>query len=148
MRIYYRGPDALITDEHFIWKTKTPRAIAVRELRNIGLARGETTRGLSATTIAIGTATIALAVAGWLMLGTGLSYGLIAGALAGTTVTVTTWQKRNVRSWELRATLRGTPITLFSSLDERTFNQVTRALRRAVEEEHRARSDRRLAAAR
>jgi len=147
MRIYYRGPDALVTDEHFIWKTKTPRAVAVRELRNIGLARGETTHGLSATTIAVGTATIALAVTGWLLFGTGLGYGLIAGALAGMTLTLATWQKRHVRSWELRATLRGTPITLFSSLDERSFNQVTRALRRAVEEEQRARSARRLAAA-
>ena len=41
MRTYYRGPDALVTDEHFVWRTATPRIFAVRELRNVGLVRDD-----------------------------------------------------------------------------------------------------------
>jgi hypothetical protein len=38
------------------------------------------------------------------------------------------------RRWELRATYRGRQVTLYSSFDSRVFNQVARALRRAVED--------------
>jgi hypothetical protein len=36
----------------------------------------------------------------------------------------------------LRATYRGATVTLYTSTDQRVFNQVTRALRRAIEDAH------------
>jgi len=38
------------------------------------------------------------------------------------------------RRWELRATYRGHDVVLYSTSDTRVFNQVARALRRAVED--------------
>jgi hypothetical protein len=148
MRIYYRGPDAIVTDEHFVWRTTSPRAVPIRDLRSIGLGRGEIKNGRSTLPVAIGAATLALATAAWLTFDTGLSYGLIAGAISGAVLTLTTWHRRNLRSWQLRAIFRGTQITLYSCTDERVFNQVTRALRRTMEEERRSRPARRLATVR
>jgi hypothetical protein len=43
------------------------------------------------------------------------------------------WRRRPQR-WELRATYQGQDVELYSSLDERVFNQIARALRRAIED--------------
>ncbi|GAA0524112.1 hypothetical protein GCM10010172_00640 [Paractinoplanes ferrugineus] len=40
----------------------------------------------------------------------------------------------STREWALWADYRGRPVALYSSPDERVFNQVVRALRRALEE--------------
>jgi hypothetical protein len=58
---------------------------------------------------------------------------LILFGAAAVAVILATLRRRNVRQWELRATYRGRDVTLYASLEIRTFNQVTRALRRSVE---------------
>jgi hypothetical protein len=49
------------------------------------------------------------------------------------TTGVVLWRLRS-RTFLLRATYRGTEVTLYASTDERVFNQVSRALRRAIED--------------
>lgn len=46
------------------------------------------------------------------------------------------WRMRP-RRWELRATYQGHEVILYASCDTRVFNQVARALRRAVEDTRR-----------
>ena len=39
MRTYYRGPDAVITDTHFVWQSPTVRIFAIDDLRDVRLVR-------------------------------------------------------------------------------------------------------------
>jgi hypothetical protein len=47
---------------------------------------------------------------------------------------VTARQLRSVHVWQVRATYRGAVTIVYESTDVRVFNQVTRALRRAIED--------------
>jgi hypothetical protein len=37
MRSYYRGPDAVVTDTHFVWQSPTVRIFAIDDLENARL---------------------------------------------------------------------------------------------------------------
>jgi hypothetical protein len=81
-----------------------------------------------------------------------LDYSPVAyafGALAVAIPTIWAAARTRMRSqrWELRATYRGTRVLLYASSDVRVFNQVTRALRRAVEDARPPSDDYDLAAA-
>jgi hypothetical protein len=52
-----------------------------------------------------------------------------------------------VYEWQVRASYLGSHVTVYTSVDQRVFNQVTRALRRAVEDARPTRADHGLAAA-
>jgi hypothetical protein len=86
MRTYYRGPDAVVTSDFFVWRTTPAREFAIRDLSHVGIAHGP---------------------ARW-------------------------WLRR--RCSELHARHRGLPTLLYLSHDPRVFNQVSRALRRAIED--------------
>jgi len=133
MRIYYDGPDALVTDNHFVWRTDPTRAFAIRDLRNIRLVQRDV--GSTRTVVVMATvAAVALIVApGWLLLQHSTIGRLVLVAAAAAAVTLATLQRRSVHQWELRAVHQGREVTLYTTLEMRTFNQVTRALRRAVE---------------
>jgi hypothetical protein len=88
MRTYYRGPDAVVTSELFVWLTRPARIFVIRELRDVGITGTAVDRG-------------------W-------------------------W--RTGRWSELRASYRGSDVILFAGTDTRVFNQIARALRRALEE--------------
>jgi hypothetical protein len=146
MRNYYRGPDAHVTDEYFVWLTPAPKVFVVRELRNIGLVQDVPNRRAEAAT-AVATVLLAFAAASWFVLGVvvGVTIGFLAmvTGIAG----LSTKRRRNLRSWQVRATHRGVDVILYASADVRVFNQVTRALRRSVEDDRRSRQEHGLAAA-
>ena len=132
-RTYYRGPDAVVTDQLFVWLTKPSKGYVVGDLRNVGLVRAKGSRLRSYTPHVAG-GTVVLAAAAWLTFDSPAAYAL--GALAVTvssTFTVARLRTSPPR-WELRATYRGARVVLYASSDVRVFNQVARALRRAVED--------------
>ncbi|NMO57163.1 hypothetical protein HH310_39070 [Actinoplanes sp. TBRC 11911] len=94
MRLYYRGPDALITAGQFVWLGETPRVYAIADLRGARLTRH------SPKNILLPAAFAAVLIRG-----------------------------RAERRFELRAD----ELIIYSTMDERTFNQVARALQRVME---------------
>ena len=129
-RTYYRGPDAVVTSELFVWRTAPARVFAIRDLRNVGIVRCDADGGHPHTTHAAG-GSVVLAVA-WPVLNTPVLVAVIlAVVLPGAAVAY--WRLRP-RLWELHATYRGTGVILYASADARVFNQVSRALRRAMED--------------
>jgi hypothetical protein len=132
-RTYYRGPDAVVTDQFLVWRTTPTKGFVIRDLRNVGLVRNEMD-GLRPYTALVAGGALVLVGATWTVLGTPAAYalGFLAIALP-TTFTVARLRMRP-RRWELRATYRGARVVLYASPDARVFNQVARALRRAVED--------------
>ena len=134
MRIYYRGPDALITDERFVWRTAAPRIFPIRELRRVGLVRDDVPDPRSGAAM-VGAAGLGTAAAvAWVSVGTTVGGALGVLAIVTLLAAVTARQLRTVHMWRLQATYRGQLTIIYESTDERVFNQVTRALRRAVED--------------
>jgi hypothetical protein len=132
-RTYYSGPDALVTDRLFVWRTTPAKGFAVRELRNVGLVRGEADR-LRPYTAHVAAGALVLVAATWTLMNTPAAYvlGFLAIALPGSFAVFT--MRSRPRRWELRANYRGLEVVLYASSDVRVFNQVARALRRSVED--------------
>lgn len=147
MRTYYRGPDAFVTADNFVWLGTTPRIVPVRELRAIQRVE-QTARARFADTLLVASAGLA-ALAG----AAGLTAGALAGislavlAVSAAVVAVCSRQMSSARIYRVVATVRGARTTVYESRDIRVFNQVTRALRRSLENSRRDHSDYRLAAA-
>jgi hypothetical protein len=133
-RTYYRGHEAVVTDKFFIWRTTPAKSFVVRDLRNIGLVRSEEDR-LRPYTAHVVAGSLVLVVA----MVTVLDYSPAAYALGALAVAIpSAWAaartRMRPRRWELQATYRGSRVVLYTSSDVRVFNQVTRALRRSVED--------------
>jgi hypothetical protein len=130
MRTFYRGPDAVITDTHFVWQTPSVKIFAIEDLADIRLER-TVAAGRSGMEFAVGLGLLTLtAVAGW-------KFG--PAAAAPLTVALAAWvlialRRRSAHAWEIRARYRAEEVTVYTSRDPRVFNQVTRALRRTVEQ--------------
>ncbi len=133
MRIYYRGPDAVVTDGHFAWLGDPVRMVLIRDLRNVRRAHTDARRG-NPRALQVAFGALIVTAAGWTTLGTPAVYvsAPLCAAIAGL-CTAAYWRVRPQR-WELLATYRGSTVTLYSTSDVRVFNQVARALRRAVED--------------
>lgn len=132
-RIYYRGPDALVSDDQFVWHpTTAPLVFAISDLRNVGLVQAPSRIRPYAPALAV--AAFAIAAAGWALVPDPIVYVLVFLGLAIPGVAVM-W--REPGRWELHAQYRGTAVVLYSSPDARVFNQVSRALRRAMEDTRR-----------
>ncbi|GGN70278.1 hypothetical protein GCM10010112_36650 [Actinoplanes lobatus] len=132
-RIYYRGPDALVSDDQFVWHPHSaPQVFAISDLRNVGLVQAPSRIRPYAPALAAGA--LAAAVAGWTLLPDPAIYVLVFLGLAVPGVAML-W--REPGRWELHAQYRGTAVVLYSSADARVFNQVSRALRRAMEDTRR-----------
>jgi hypothetical protein len=146
MRTYYDGPDALVTENHFIWRTDPLRAFIISDLRDVRLVQ----RDVGSPRVILVTATIAAAALivapGWLLLHTTVGRLVLLGA-ALAAVSLATLGRRSVHQWELRAAYQSREVVLYTTLEIRTFNQVTRALRRSIEGAARARGHYRMAAA-
>jgi hypothetical protein len=147
MRTYYRGPDALVTDEHFIWRTSSTQIYAVGELRNAGLVQGRTAASPPIAVLATAAGLFATAVVSWSAFGVVAGYSVAALAVFVTAATLAARSQRASRVWHLQATYRGLKVTLYSSSDARVFNQVARALRRSMEDSRPVTPRYRLAAA-
>jgi len=129
VRTYYRGPDAAVTDELFIWQSGATKSFVVAELHDVGLVRQEASR-VGRLVVAL---PLAVAGAAWVQLELLARWYVGIGALIAA-VTVAGWPS-HTRSWMLTADYRGAAeVTLYSSADARVFNQVSRALRRAMED--------------
>jgi hypothetical protein len=132
-RIYYRGPDALVSDDRFVWHpTTAPQVFAIPDLRNVGLVQAPSRVRPYAPAFAV--VALAAAAAGWLLLPDPTIYVL---AFLGLAVPGVAMMWREPGRWELHAQYRGTAVVLYSSPDPRVFNQVSRALRRAMEDRRR-----------
>lgn len=133
-RIYYRGPGAVVTDELFILRGTPLKSYAVRDLRNVGVVRSSSAPASPTAVLMVAAGTVAAVGAGWTMLEPPTAYaiGLLA-VLVPLICAVPPMVRRGGRGWELHAIYRGSDVVLYSSFDERQFNQVKRALRRAIE---------------
>jgi hypothetical protein len=147
MRHYYRGPDAHVTDEYFVWLTPTPKVFPVRELRNIGLVQDRAPGNRPGVAMAGAAVIVGFAAASWVVLGVVIGVTMTFLAVIAAAVGVFATRRRNPRQWQVRATHRGVRIILYASADVRVFNQVTRALRRSIEDDRRSSSEFGLAAA-
>ncbi len=147
MRTYYRGPEAHVTDERFVWRTETPRVFVVRELRDVVVVRRTRSDRGPDVAMMIAAFLATLAVMGWLL--AGVVVGAAAGVVAITVAVgaATTRRHRPAHFWQLRATYLGTEVVVFEATDEQMFNQVKRALRRSLEVNRPVRTDLRLSAA-
>jgi len=147
MRTYYRGPDALVTDEHFVWRTSSSQIYAVDGLRNVGLVQGRATAPPPAAALITAAGLFTAAAVSWTAFGSAAGYAMAALAVFSTAATLATRHQRTTRVWHLQAAYRGLEVTLYSSSDARVFNQVARALRRSIEDGRHTRTTYGLAAA-
>jgi Family of unknown function (DUF6232) len=145
-RTYYRGPDAVVTDQIFVWLTRPAKSYVVRDLRSVGLLKAAV-NPLRSYTLHVASATLALAVATWLTIDSPAAYALGALTVAVPSTFAVARTRTRPQRWELRATYRGAQVVLYASSDVRVFNQVARALRRAVEDARPPVDNRDLAAA-
>lgn len=134
MRVYYRGPEAVVTSEYFVWRGSTTKTFTIRDMRNACVARQEgdgPVRYLVATIAAflLVTAAATAWTSRWWTAPLIASPVFVAGLVF--------WQRRPA-TWRLEADHRGQTETLFTSADARVFNQVSRALQRAIEEDRNA----------
>jgi hypothetical protein len=134
-RTYYRGPDAVVTDELFVWRTTPTKGFVVRDLHNVGRVRGNVGR-LRPYSAHVTGAALVLVAATLTLLDTpaGYALGVLALAVPGVCTAAAATRRMRPQQWELHATYHGYEVVLYTSRDERVFNQVTRALRRAVED--------------
>jgi uncharacterized protein DUF6232 len=129
VRTYYRGPDAAVTDELLIWQAGATRSFVVAELHDLGLVRQQGTRLWHVVAGGL------LAAGGgvWIQLELPARWPVGIAALV-VALTVALWPPR-IRGWTLHGRYRGAQqVELYSSTDLRVFNQVTRALRRSIED--------------
>lgn len=133
MRIYYRGPDATVTSEHFIHRTPTAsKTFLVRDLRNVGITSVDDA-GLPIA-LPLGAVAAAL-VAAWPLWKVSPLYAIGVLGLAGFGMAAAALVRRGrPKTWLLQAMYRGQSVDLYGSVDARVFNQVSRALRRAIED--------------
>ena len=131
-RTYYRGPDAVVTSELFVWRTSPPKIFAIRDLEHVGIARCDAGSGRPHTAHAVAAPVIAVAV--WPVVGTPGQIAVGALAVALPAIVAVTYWRRRPRLWELHGIYRNAEIILYASTDARVFNQVARALRRAMED--------------
>lgn len=147
MRTYYRGPDAVVTADRFIWRSDTPRIFPLRELRDIRRVE-HVPQGRPADVVMVAAAgAVAFAAASWVVLGPVIGAAAVVVTVTAAIAAVSTRRFRDTRSYRVIATVRGARTVIYEAREPRVFNQVTRALNRAVEDDHRARADYRLAAA-
>jgi len=147
MRTYYRGSDALVTDDHFVWRTSSTHIFTVADLRNIVIVRGPLTGSGQATALAAGAGLLLLAAASWMILGPAVGYTAAAAAILVGLIIMSVTGRRTSRLWHLVGSYHGHAVTIYSSPDVRVFNQVTRALRRSTEHARRTSGREDLAAA-
>ena len=131
-RTYYRGPDAVVTSEFLVWRTSPPKTFVIRDLEHVGIARCAAGSGRPHATHAVAAPVLAVAVWPIAHSPVQIAVGVVAIALPAVAA-VGYWRLRS-RLWELHGTYRDAEVILYASTDSRIFNQVARALRRAMED--------------
>jgi hypothetical protein len=131
-RTYYRGPDAVVTSDVFVWRTAPPKTFVIRDLRKVGISHSDARHRSPGAQTATGSAGLVIAI--WPIVDTPAVFAAVVLAVAIPGVVVAARLRLRPRIWELHATYRHTEVLLYASADTRVFNQVTRALRRAMED--------------
>ncbi|WP_433373376.1 DUF6232 family protein [Actinoplanes sp. CA-142083] len=133
MRIYYRAPDVVVTSELFVRHGPSPGRFAIRDLRDVGIAPA-VPEGVRPGIVVLPAAAAVLVAAAVVSVAGGVlvAVAIAVSACAAGMVFAMVHQHRP-RRWELRATYEGREVTLYASADDRVFNQVGRALLRAIE---------------
>lgn len=132
-RTYYRGPDAVVTDRLFVWRTTPTRGYVVRDLHNVGLVRREI-GGIGQSLGPVAGGALVVLVTAWATLEPPVATVTSLVAVVALIIVGTAGRRLRPRRWEMRATYRGREVVVYASSDVRVFNQVTRALRRSVED--------------
>jgi hypothetical protein len=133
MRTYYRGPDAVVTSELFVWRTAPPKVFVIRELKQVGIVCVVVDRARpTSARVAAGPAVLTMSV--WPVVDTPLLIITVVLAVALPAAAAVAYWRMRPRRWEMHAHYRGTEVLLYASTDARVFNQVARALRRARED--------------
>lgn len=134
MRVYYRAPDVVVTSELFVVRRGSrPGRFPIRDLRDVGIAPGKPD-GVRLSVVVPPAAAAALVAAAVVSAAGGVLVAVvITVSAAGAGMACAVVQQHRQRRWELRATYRDQQITLYASSDARVFHQVSRALRRAME---------------
>jgi hypothetical protein len=135
MRVFYRGPRALITADMITVAQSASHSYVLMELADVFIVRQQAARsvgnarsmGVSALVggIVIGPVVGRISV----VLGAAILVGLLVVALA-------CLRPGPPAHHELVATYRGRQVVVFTSDDQREFNQVCRGLQRAREQQH------------
>ncbi|WP_067504247.1 DUF6232 family protein [Actinoplanes sp. TFC3] len=146
MRTYYRSREALVTDEYFVWRT-TGGIFPVAELRDVRLVRGDAGRVGLVAMVATTAGLVTLAGASWALLDRTAGFALAGAVTLIAAFVVRSPRRKQTKERRVEALFRGARVTLYSSSDERVFNQVTRALRRSMESRDQSRDGYGLAAA-
>jgi hypothetical protein len=128
MRYYYRGPDALITASQFVWLGETPLIFTIDSLRGAVLTR----RSSKSTWWPAVAVAVLVLIPGYTLFNSLVVRVSLLGVAAAMVSLGVLWSRAR-RHWELRAALGAREVTIYSTLDETTFNQVTRALKRVLE---------------
>jgi hypothetical protein len=147
MRTYYRGSDALVTDDHFVWRTSSTHIFTVGDLRHIVIVRGPLTKSGQGPALAAGAGLLLMAAASWMFLGPTVGYTAVAAAIVLSLMIMSIAGRGTTRLWHLIGSYHGQAVTIYSSPDVRVFNQVTRALRRSTENIQRTKAQEDVAAA-
>lgn len=135
MRTYYRGPDATVKADRFVWLLDTPQIFALRELRDIRRVE-HVPQGRSADAVLVSAAgSVAVAAASWVFVGPVIGAVAVTLAVVAAIGAVSTRRYRSTRSFRVVATVRGVRTIIFETREETVFNQVTRALSRAVDDD-------------
>lgn len=131
-RTYYSGPDAVVTDVLFTWHPASAKSktFLIRDLRNVGMVRAGSDGQKYVPALFAGAMLLAGASLALLDAPTSYAVSVLAVVVPGSITAA--WRTRS-RRWELHSTYRGVEVILYAATDARIFNQVSRALRRAME---------------
>jgi hypothetical protein len=118
-----------------MWRAGRERVFAVRDLRNVSVVRSSkrTSEGL-VRAIVIGMSVLVLSVTTASLVSGTVAW--VIGAFASLAALGYSWQavRLQPQHWEIHAQYRGVDTVLYANSDPRTFNQVARAFRRAIED--------------
>ena len=129
-RTFYRGPRAIVTGEQFIAHGEPTRVFRLTDLANVTIVRAVEQRHLAVRITQIGL----IVLAGVLVAILDTLAGIVAAVALLVGIAVVIQLAGRHISWELHARYRDAQVTLFSCSNVAEFNQVSRALRRSLEE--------------
>jgi len=111
MRTYYRGPDAVVTDTHFVWQDSIVRIFAIDDLADVRLERRAPARRAGMELVLV-LALLATAVFA------GLRFGLLVAAppVVAAVLVLIFLRRPGRHAWEIRARYRAREVTLYASV--------------------------------
>ena len=123
-------------DMDVVWRTAPAGIVKVRDLRRIAVVQRPQDLRSPRAVVSVSIALIVLSASVAVGVTAGSTSAWVVGAVASMAALGYSWSaiRGAPRVWEITAAYKGDSVTLFATTDARAFNQVTRALRRAVED--------------